>query len=125
VELVHESVHNLLKRSSGARRLPETPFDFVYCAGLFDYLSDKVCNRLLEYFVGRTRPGGGVLVTNVHERNPDRHVMEHVLEWHLIYRNEAGMRAVAPARASIEQLWTDATGVNVFMRLAMPATGDP
>lgn len=122
VEFVHESVHNLLKRSSGTRQLPETPFDFVYCAGLFDYLSDKVCNRLLEYFIGRTRLGGEVLVTNVHERNPDRNVMEHVLEWHLIYRDEAGMRAVAPERASVEQLWTDSTGVNVFMRLAaLPA----
>ncbi|WP_326538013.1 class I SAM-dependent methyltransferase [Pseudorhodoferax sp.] len=123
VELVHESVHNLLKRSSGARRLLDMQFDFVYCAGLFDYLSDKVCNRLLEYFVGRTRPGGGVLVTNVHDRNPDRHVMEHLLEWHLIYRDEAGMRAVAPEQAGIQKLWTDATGVNVFMRLATAADG--
>ncbi|KQP12335.1 class I SAM-dependent methyltransferase [Pseudorhodoferax sp. Leaf267] len=123
VELVHESVHNLLKRGSGARRLLDAQFDFVYCAGLFDYLSDKVCNRLLEYFVGRTRPGGGVLVTNVHGRNPDRHVMEHLLEWHLIYRDEAGMRAIAPLGASIQRLWTDATGVNVFMQLLTAPAG--
>lgn len=122
VELVHESVHHLLKRGAGTRRLPDMPFDFVYCAGLFDYLSDKVCNRLLEYFVARTRGGGGVLVTNVHGNNPDRYVMEHLLEWHLLYRDENAMRAVAPARASIERLWTDVTGVNVFMQLALPAS---
>ena len=121
VELVHESVHHLLRRASGTRSGAEASFDFVYCAGLFDYLTDKVCHRLLQYFTARTRPGGGMLVTNVHRSNPEKSVMEHLLEWHLIYRDERDMRALAPDRTRIEQIWTDATGVNVFMRLATAA----
>lgn len=119
ITLVHESVHNLLKRASSDRYAEQASFDFVYCAGLFDYLSDKVCHRLLQYFCSRTRSGGSMLVTNVHSSNPERGVMEHLLEWHLIYRDEAGMRALAPESAQVERIWTDDTGVNVFMQLAM------
>jgi extracellular factor (EF) 3-hydroxypalmitic acid methyl ester biosynthesis protein len=118
ITLVHESVHNLLKRASGERDAVPRDFDFVYCAGLFDYLSDKVCHRLLQYFASRTRVGGGTLVTNVHRSNPEIGVMEHLLEWHLIYRDEADMRRLAPEGTQVERLWTDATGVNVFMQLA-------
>jgi extracellular factor (EF) 3-hydroxypalmitic acid methyl ester biosynthesis protein len=116
VNWVNESVHDLLKRASrratteGAGEL----FDFVYCAGLFDYLSDKVCARLLDYFKSRTRPNGEVLVTNVHPSNPQRGVMEHVLEWYLIYRDEAQLRAVLPRHTSNTRVFTDKTGVNVF-----------
>ncbi len=117
ITLVHESVHNLLKRASGDRGPIEEAFDFVYCAGLFDYLSDKVCQRLLQYFANRTRAGGGTLVTNVHRNNPEKGVMEHLLEWHLIYRDEADMRRLAPEGTRVERIWTDATGVNVFMQL--------
>ncbi|MET0311602.1 MAG: class I SAM-dependent methyltransferase, partial [Burkholderiaceae bacterium] len=52
VEYVQESVHQLLKRATKREDgLDSGVFDFVYCAGLFDYLSDKVCSRLLQYFV--------------------------------------------------------------------------
>jgi extracellular factor (EF) 3-hydroxypalmitic acid methyl ester biosynthesis protein len=128
VTLVHESVHNLLKRASSDRGdrgdkggAPELPFDFVYCAGLFDYLSDKVCMRLLQYFAARTRVDGNILVTNVHSANPQRNVMEHLLEWHLIYRDEADMRRLAPARTRVDELFTDSTGVNVFLTLTVQA----
>ncbi|MDB5895134.1 MAG: SAM-dependent methyltransferase [Rhodoferax sp.] len=119
VEWVNDSVHNLLKRASSAavRQLDEKRFDFVYCAGLFDYLSDKVCQRLLQYFAARTRPGGTILATNVHRSNPERHTMEHLLEWHLIYRDESDMRRIAPATCQVQDIYTDDTGVNVFLEL--------
>lgn len=121
VEFVNESVHHLLKRAT--RRddgLDNGVFDFVYCAGLFDYLSDKVCARLLQYFVNRTRPGGSVMVTNVHSSNPQKRVMEHLLEWHLIYRDEAGLEAVLPELREGTKLFTDKTGVNIFAEFRIP-----
>ncbi|OYY52862.1 MAG: SAM-dependent methyltransferase [Polaromonas sp. 24-62-144] len=122
VNFVHESVHDLLKRAvrqdplSGMER-----FDFVYCAGLFDYLSDKVCTRLIQYFVLRSREGGHILVTNVHTSNPERNGMEHILEWHLIYRDERQLESVLPTRRSGTQLYTDVTGVNVFAEFCIRA----
>jgi len=115
INYVQDSVHALLKR----RVVPGTPapareFDVVYCAGLFDYLSDKVCARLLNHFAARMRPGGTMLATNVHSSNPGRHGMEHLLEWHLIYRDERGLESLLPASARERKVYVDATGVNVF-----------
>ncbi|WP_322102414.1 class I SAM-dependent methyltransferase [Paraburkholderia sp. J41] len=113
VQTVHQSVHDLLKR-----RISNDPsmreFDAVYCAGLFDYLSDKVCTRLLSYFAARTKPNGHLLVTNVHSSNPEKFGMEHLLEWYLIYRDESGMQSLLPANATEQKLYVDETGVNVF-----------
>jgi len=114
VEMVHQSVHDLLKRKLSAGDPSLREFDAVYCAGLFDYLSDKVCARLLSYFAARTRPEGQLLVTNVHSDNPEKYGMEHLLEWYLIYRDEARMEALLPEHSSAHKLYVDATGVNVF-----------
>ncbi|WP_338762296.1 class I SAM-dependent methyltransferase [Massilia sp. METH4] len=113
IEYVQDSVHQLLKRRE-ADDAGRGEFDAVYCAGLFDYLSDKVCARLNNYFASRTRPGGRLLVTNVHSANPERFSMEHILEWYLIYRDEAKMQAILPARRGEAHVYTDPTGVNVF-----------
>jgi extracellular factor (EF) 3-hydroxypalmitic acid methyl ester biosynthesis protein len=120
VNWVNESVHDLLKRASRRNIDTSEQFDFVYCAGLFDYLSDKVCMRLLEYFQSRTRPQGEVLVTNVHPSNAQRGVMEHVLEWYLIYRDEKQLRSVLPKEANSPRIYTDKTGVNVFAEFSVP-----
>jgi extracellular factor (EF) 3-hydroxypalmitic acid methyl ester biosynthesis protein len=122
ITYVHESVHDLLKRAVRPEKSSaEDPFDMVYCAGLFDYLSDKVCSRLLQYFVQRTKAGGSILVTNVHSNNPQIGVMEHVLEWHLIYRNEKTLESVLPEPREATKIYTDTTGVNVFAEFRIPA----
>jgi extracellular factor (EF) 3-hydroxypalmitic acid methyl ester biosynthesis protein len=125
VEYVQESVHDLLKRP--ARQAPPAAGegqDVVYCAGLFDYLSDKVCNRLMRYFLFRCNPGARLLVTNVHADNPERFGMEHLLEWHLIYRNDAQMRAIIPEVHGPVDLYTDVTGVNLFAEFSAPMALD-
>jgi len=123
VEYIHESVNQLLKRAS-KKDDPldeQLKLDFVYCAGLFDYLSDKVCARLLQYFVSRSNVGGTVLVTNVHSSNPERHGMEHLLEWHLIYRDEAQLESVLPTNRENTRLYTDDTGANIFAEFQVTA----
>lgn len=120
VEYVQESVHDLLKRGARALGADTGPgYDFIYCAGLFDYLSDKVCARLVRYFWSRSNPGARMLLTNVHVDNPERHGMEHILEWHLIYRNEAQMLAITSDLGVPVDLYTDPTGVNVFAEMTV------
>ncbi|QBE66190.1 class I SAM-dependent methyltransferase [Pseudoduganella lutea] len=118
IDFVQDSVHQLLKRRD-AVGTGRGEFDAVYCAGLFDYLSGKVCARLTHYFATRARAGGTLLVTNVHSANPERFSMEHILEWYLIYRDEAGMRAVLPPRRGGTRVYTDPTGVNVFAEMTV------
>lgn len=122
VRYVHESVHALLKRVARSESgSGDMSFDFVYCAGLFDYLSDKVCGRLLQYFASRSRPGRRIVVSNVHSANPERNGMEHLLEWHLIYRDEAQLERLLPKARVGTRLYTDVTGVNVFAEFCTPA----
>lgn len=114
IKYVHDSVHKLLKRridpiSDGVRE-----FDGVYCAGLFDYLSDKVCSRLIGHFAARTRSGGSLLVTNVHSGNPMKFVMENLLEWYLILRDEAQFSALLPPVLINHRIYVDDSGANVF-----------
>jgi extracellular factor (EF) 3-hydroxypalmitic acid methyl ester biosynthesis protein len=124
LEYIHKSIHELLKESTGRRETAriEAPYDFVYCAGLFDYLSDKICQRLLRLFTTWIRPGGLVLATNVHTSNPNRLYMDHLLEWHLIYRDEAAMLAIAPPDTD-HLAYCDATGINVFLEIRKRAAG--
>ena len=114
IEFVQQSVHNLLKTSSSVRKQTERKFDFVYCAGLFDYLSDRVCERLLSLFCDWTKIGGSVMATNVHPDNPTRLVMEHVIEWHLIHRTMADLDKLAPPQYP-HRVFDDNTHMNVFV----------
>jgi extracellular factor (EF) 3-hydroxypalmitic acid methyl ester biosynthesis protein len=123
--LQHESVNQLLKRARSQRVAPEEGFDYVYCAGLFDFLTDKVCTRLIEYFMSRSRPGGRILVSNVHSSNPERNWMEHFLEWYLVYRDEAGLRGVLPQGLESVRTYTDPVGVNVFVEAVVSAHTAP
>ncbi|MHB8765061.1 MAG: class I SAM-dependent methyltransferase, partial [Deferrisomatales bacterium] len=116
VEMVHRSIHDLLKDASRRREAVAPQYDLVYCAGLFDYLGDRVCRQLVRLFWEWTVPGGLVLATNVHRSNPIRQFMEYLLEWYLVYRDEAGMESLAPPDAP-RRVYTDPTGVNVFLEL--------
>lgn len=119
VRFLQMSINDLL-RETVKRRGTTTPmgeYDLVYCAGLFDYMSDKVCSRLLQLMGAWTTPGGFLLSTNVHPRHRIHALMEDVLEWHLILRTEREMKALADPELGHGDVNTDATGVNVFMEI--------
>ena len=69
--------------------------------------------------------GHKLLLTNVHSSNPERHGMEHLLEWHLIYRDEAQMSSVMSEVGAPIEMYTDKTGVNLFAETLLPDRGQP
>ncbi len=117
IEFIHKSVHDLLQEARGRREGDGQSYDLVYCAGLFDYLSDKICSRLLELFARWTAPGGLMVSTNVHPNNPVRYFMEHLLEWNLIYRDNDHMLSLRPANGGRPTISNDSTGMNVFLEM--------
>jgi extracellular factor (EF) 3-hydroxypalmitic acid methyl ester biosynthesis protein len=125
VQMIKRSVHQILKEGA---KIGETEggnrYDVVYCAGLFDYLSDRICRRLLEIFYEMVAPEGLLVATNVDACNPARYVMEYFMEWHLIYRNKEQFLALAPQLAPPEncQVKMDATGANIFLEVRKPAS---
>ena len=123
---INQSARQLSKRTGRKAGDPHTgAFDYVYCAGLFDYLSDRICRRLLEIFYDMLAPGGLLVATNVHVRNPSRHWMECVMDWHLVYRDDEQFIALAPEKAPKESivLKADPTGVNIFLEVRKPLNG--
>ena len=114
-----DSVHQLIKRRLPIDSEEGREFDAVYCAGLFDYLSDKVCAKLMQHFASRIVHGGSMLVTNVHLNNPEKSTMEHVLEWYLIYRDQTKMSSLLPSGLREQTLSVDETGVNVFAEVVI------
>lgn len=124
IKLEKRSVHQILKESTrtGAGFEPAS-YDIVYCAGLFDYLSDRICRRLLEVFYDLVAPGGLLIATNVDSSNPSRNWMEYVLEWHLVYRDKEGFAKIAPDKAPLDAInvRADETGVNIFLEVRKPA----
>jgi extracellular factor (EF) 3-hydroxypalmitic acid methyl ester biosynthesis protein len=117
-----KSVHQILRAASqedGRRELGR--YDVVYCAGLFDYLSQRVCQRLVELFCSMALPGGLVVVTNVSDDNPRKRFMEYLVEWNLIYRGKREMESLIPRNREFArtELKADPTGVNLFLEIEM------
>jgi extracellular factor (EF) 3-hydroxypalmitic acid methyl ester biosynthesis protein len=121
VELIQDSVQSLLRRGSKAAA-PEPTFDMIYCSGLYDYLSDSVCKALNTYLHDRLRPGGLMVIGNFAPNNPIRHIMEHLLEWFLIYRNSSQLTRLTPAQVSETdcRIVVEHSGTNIFMEIRKP-----
>jgi extracellular factor (EF) 3-hydroxypalmitic acid methyl ester biosynthesis protein len=120
ISLLQRSVHQLLRQATtGDADLQWESYDVVYCAGLFDYLSQRVCRRLNDLFARLLAPGGLMMVTNVSSENPSRAWMEFVLEWNLIYRDDTAMMEIAPLNGGQfeTELRKDVTGVNLFLEV--------
>ncbi|MBI4325423.1 MAG: class I SAM-dependent methyltransferase [Chloroflexi bacterium] len=121
VQLIKKSVHQILKET--ARPKENGPkYDLVYCAGLFDYLSERICKRLVGVFYDLLAPGGLLVVTNVDSSNPIRNMMEYFLEWHLTYRNRKELECLAPdlAPPGTFAVKADSTGVNIYLEVRKP-----
>lgn len=120
-----KSVFQLIKESQTPASPSQKTFDLVYCAGLFDYLAENTCRQMMDIFYDSVLPGGLLIATNVNSTNPLRYGMEHLLDWHLIYRNEIEFRAVAPRKAASEnvRVYADETGVNLFLEIRKPENG--
>ncbi|HKX61447.1 MAG TPA: class I SAM-dependent methyltransferase [Verrucomicrobiae bacterium] len=123
IEFVKKSVMAILRESNGSpARSFRDQYDFVYCAGLFDYLTDPVCRRLSTQLHEWVRPGGIYLSTNVHTSNPWPLVMDFLMDWHLIYRTAAQLIATRPEQLAADEcvLSSDATGVNIYLEAKKP-----
>lgn len=83
IRTVQGSVRSLLKGE-----LTFSDLDFVYSAGLYDYLAESAAQRLTQVMFRMLRPGGRLLVANFGDDPPEVGYMESAMDWWLIHRNE-------------------------------------
>jgi len=74
--------------------------DLIYASGLFDYLEDRAASLLIRRLRSRLAPGGTLVVTNLTGCNSELAYMEAVMDWWMVYRDDAALRTLAGARAS-------------------------
>jgi hypothetical protein len=66
-------------------------YDFVYAAGLYDYLDARTGQVFTRRMFDMTRPGGTLLIPNFLTGIAEAGYMEAFMDWHLIYRDHAQM----------------------------------
>lgn len=92
----------------------------IVSAGLFDYLSDRVSQKLIDSFIELLSPGGIIYIGNVSKNNPDRFSMDFFTEWNLILRSERDLiNLVNPTLIqrfdlSVEVV-SESLGLNLFL----------
>jgi SAM-dependent methyltransferase len=86
VDAIDGSVRGLL---TDAYKLDK--FDFIYAAGLYDYLSQSVAVKLTQKCLQMLKPNGVLLFANFAQDIPDDGYMETFMNWALLLRSEADM----------------------------------
>lgn len=122
ITMLKMSVRQLLKRCvQNSTPLTGQPYDVIYCAGLFDYLSDATIRSLVQLLYRNVSPGGTLVVANMDDCQPFRNFIEFVLDWYLIFRTGPQMAGFAPVGAEdYARVAADPTGCNVFLHLRKP-----
>jgi extracellular factor (EF) 3-hydroxypalmitic acid methyl ester biosynthesis protein len=126
LQFFKKSVVQLLKEAGKPGSALAVPrYDFVYCAGLFDYLPNNVCQKLMSVFYQMLAPGGLLVATNVDVSNPSRNWMECSVDWHLFYRDYKEMTGLIPQQASpdLAAVKAEGSGVNIFIEIRKPLHG--
>ena len=108
---------NLLRLVVSDKNFPLAQQDLIYSIGLIDYFDDRFVVKLLDWIHSKLDPGGRVVLGNFHPHNPCRALMDHVLDWRLIHRDESNMNRLFRASAfgcPCDSIRFEAEGVNLF-----------
>ena len=108
---------NLLHLCIGRQQLELEPQHLIYSIGLIDYFDDRIVTRLQTWIHSCLAPGGRSILGNFHTSNPTRGLMDHLLDWRLIHRDEADMLRLAEAAGfapDATQCCLEPEGVNLF-----------
>jgi extracellular factor (EF) 3-hydroxypalmitic acid methyl ester biosynthesis protein len=115
-----DAVLGILKQRLFSEQLNNS--DVIVCAGLFDYLSDRVASKLTETLVAKLAPGGKLLIGNVSTDHPNKFSMEYFMEWNLVLRSPKQLLDLVPARIREQAEYTasvksESLGINLFLEV--------
>ena len=103
------------------RYVPETQYDLIWSAGLFDYFKDKHFVYLVKKFYDFLKPGGELIIGNFNVENPSRKIMEILGDWFLYHRSEEELISFAKQAgvpASNIEVMKEPLGINLFLKTA-------
>lgn len=107
--------NNMAIRNVIAGGCPDTGYDMIYSAGLFDYFTEPVAQMAAQKMLAAVKPGGRVIIGNFSKDNPCVPFMELILDWVLIYRSEEDLLRIFKGMGSKIWVEKEPLGVNLFV----------
>ena len=92
-------------------------FDFIFSAGLYDYLSLRKAQLLTSRLFLRLAEQGSLVIGNMTPKNPSSWGMEYLLDWFLIYRRPEDLVLFLTniSQPFVYETTTEPLGVNAFL----------
>jgi len=116
-----ENLYRLPRLARASRLLDQA--DYLFCTGLFDYLSDDDAVQMLATCYRHLGERGRLDVWNFSPHHPSQSYMEWIGNWYLIYRDEASLAALADQtkipKAS-RSITSEATGTDLCLTVRKP-----
>lgn len=84
VEFINASVKAFLSSQVELKKR----FEFIYSAGLFDYLDNLTSASLVRHFSRMLSPGGRLVIGNFTKANPTKAFCHLILNWNLVHKTE-------------------------------------
>ena len=95
-------------------------FDLIYTLGLTDYLDDRAMRMLHRLAKTCLAPGGSFLLANFLPAHLGTGWMDAVMDWHLIYREEAQLESFATEAGFTPRTWRDPTNSVAWCEMKHP-----
>lgn len=109
---------NLFLLAEGYSHIDIPPQQMIYSVSMANYLRDRELIRILDWIYDRLLPNGVAIIGNFHSANPDRVLLEHILEWHSIYRSAEDLEKLfshSKFRSLPVTIQSDEFGVELFV----------
>jgi len=115
-KFIYESVRTMLRLKNIDEHWGQ--FHFIYSMGLFDYLSPRVAQAVIEKLYELLLPGGTMVIGNYHEANPTKTYMDYWCDWVLYYRSEDDFLEITKnLKGCKKDIVFDETGCQMFLTL--------
>lgn len=108
---------NFLLLAEGYSQIDIPPQQMIYSVSMANYLRDREFIRILDWMYDRLLPNGTVILGNFNSANPDRVLLEHILEWHSVYRSAEELEKLfshSKFRSLPVEIIADDCGVELF-----------
>ena len=109
---------NFFLLAEGYSHINIPPQQMIYSVSMANYLRDRELIGILDWMYDRLLPNGTVILGNFHAANPDRVLLEHILEWHSIYRSAEELEKLfshSKFRSLPLEIQSDEYGVELFV----------
>lgn len=114
---LRDNLYRLPQRTGAAESMQGA--DFLYCSGLFDYLTNDVARTMLSFLWRQSGKQGKLYIGNFAPHNPTRAYMEWVGNWYLIYRTVGELAELASAAGLPPDAFTvcaEPLGIDLFLQ---------